>query len=449
MALSMAFHRWSPAINSNLSFLHDRILSLRHLTIRSLGGTKRMEKRIHRTLQNRAVTVKDLVMQGRDHLELNLVAGSHLLLVQDTTDYVFKREDAECLGYINQLSSGLRAHVCLGIDADSEMPLGFLQVQYLNRPSCKPQNRRSLQPENERESYRWIEMLEHAKSLHSPRLKTIIGDRESDIFLLFSQDRESDTHLLVRSCYNRKLTVGTCVAEFMSSQPAHSLVRVIPCGSHHSQTREAQFELRWSPVELVRPTKCRVKKDSVLVNCVDLMEVTPGVAEPVHWRIFTTHPVNGLQEALQIVDWYRSRWTIEELFRTTKKQGLQAEACQIELVSSLQNMLTMCLFVALRCLQLVRVRDGQSSPPIEANLMLEEQDIQLAEVLTKNMEGQTEKQKNPFPKGSLSRVAWLIARLGGWNGYKSDRPPGVITFSRGIRLFLQAKVGWKLALGLP
>jgi hypothetical protein len=30
---------------------------------------------------------------------------------------------------------------------------------------------------------------------------------------------------------------------------------------------------------------------------------------------------------------------------------------------------------------------------------------------------------------------WHVARLGGWTGYASERPPGPITFTRGLQRF--------------
>jgi hypothetical protein len=40
-------------------------------------------------------------------------------------------------------------------------------------------------------------------------------------------------------------------------------------------------------------------------------------------------------------------------------------------------------------------------------------------------------QSNPHPKASLAWAAWIIAKLGGWNGYASSKPPGPITFFNG------------------
>jgi hypothetical protein len=62
------------------------------------------------------------------------------------------------------------------------------------------------------------------------------------------------------------------------------------------------------------------------------------------------------------------------------------------------------------------------------------------------VEGKTAKQQNPYPKSSLAWAAWLIARIGGWSGYETQRPPGMPTFVRGLRQFDATFLGWKMAL---
>ncbi len=37
--------------------------------------------------------------------------------------------------------------------------------------------------------------------------------------------------------------------------------------------------------------------------------------------------------------------------------------------------------------------------------------------------------------------------LGGWSGYKSQKPPGITTLVRGLEQFESTFFGWKLALG--
>jgi hypothetical protein len=65
--------------------------------------------------------------------------------------------------------------------------------------------------------------------------------------------------------------------------------------------------------------------------------------------------------------------------------------------------------------------------------------------LLPRLEGKTEKQKPPFPRTNLAWAAWIIARLGGWKGYASRRPPGVITFHDGWCRFHNIFQGWELA----
>ena len=44
-------------------------------------------------------------------------------------------------------------------------------------------------------------------------------------------------------------------------------------------------------------------------------------------------------------------------------------------------------------------------------------------------------------------ATWIMQGLGGWSGYKSQKPPGITTLSRGLEQFESTFFGWKLALG--
>jgi hypothetical protein len=61
----------------------------------------------------------------------------------------------------------------------------------------------------------------------------------------------------------------------------------------------------------------------------------------------------------------------------------------------------------------------------------------LLEALCRKLEGKTERQKNPHPKGSLAYVAWVCARLGGWTGYYGK--PGPIVMLEGWLEFQTTK----------
>jgi hypothetical protein len=66
------------------------------------------------------------------------------------------------------------------------------------------------------------------------------------------------------------------------------------------------------------------------------------------------------------------------------------------------------------------------------------------EQINASQEGNTQKQKNPHPLKTLPWASWIIARLGGWKGFASQRPPGVIILRLGLERFETLFLGWKL-----
>ena len=64
--------------------------------------------------------------------------------------------------------------------------------------------------------------------------------------------------------------------------------------------------------------------------------------------------------------------------------------------------------------------------------------------LNQQLAGRTERQQNPYQQQALGYGAGLIARLGGWKGYQSQRPPGVIMIKRGLQRFETIFPGFSL-----
>ena len=63
------------------------------------------------------------------------------------------------------------------------------------------------------------------------------------------------------------------------------------------------------------------------------------------------------------------------------------------------------------------------------------------------LEGKTVRQQNPHPPRSLGWLAWIVARMGGWNCYY--KPPGPKTMAIGWHDFTQHAAGFLLARQLP
>lgn len=73
-----------------------------------------------------------------------------------------------------------------------------------------------------------------------------------------------------------------------------------------------------------------------------------------------------------------------------------------------------------------------------------QQGIECLDIQIKQLEGKTEKLKNPYNRSDLKRYIWAITRLGGWKGYISERKPEITTFWIGLQKFSAILRGYRL-----
>jgi hypothetical protein len=209
--------------------------------------------------------------------------------------------------------------------------------------------------------------------------------------------------------------------------------------------RQVTLVARFGRVTLKRPQSTREAglPKTVPVSLVEVVEKNPPPgAEPILWRLLTTHEVTDAATAWRVIGWYRARWIIEQLFRTLKQQGLRVENSQIDTAEGLLKLTAIAARAACTTLQLVQARDGQSNQSSE--IAFTSAEVRTLDALLPDLEGKTAAQKNPHPRRSLAWAAWIIAKLGGWDGYKSSRPPGPITFRHGLEHFHSIAYGWRL-----
>ena len=143
-----------------------------------------------------------------------------------------------------------------------------------------------------------------------------------------------------------------------------------------------------------------------------------------------------------MVDLYRMRWTIEEFFRTLKTAGFDIEAADIGDPRVMINLVAATTIAGITIMQLLKARDRTTDQQVTDAFDPDDQPI--LEALSTQLEGDTVRQKNPHPKGSLAFATWVIARLGGWTGYYGKPGPKVIR--RGLDDFRRIKYGTTLRL---
>lgn len=407
---------------------------MRRVRVRRLGGDRAGEIRLTRFLRNAAVTPEAMVAEAGAGTAARC-AGLHVLAIQDTT--VVRSEGG----------GGLYLHPTLAVDAASGAILGLTHAEFLSRTRGKKAERRK-KPIAEKESRRWLGAAARSAEVCAAAARlTMIGDRENDIFQAFAL-RPAGTDLLVRAAHDRALEDGGKLFAHIDALPVAGRAQLDLPAKPGRKARQAQVAVRFARVPLARPRNGLREGSpaSLAVTVVDVREDAPPPGEtPVHWRLLTTHAVSDAAEAFAIADLYRRRWAIEQLFRTLKTQGFDIEGLLIEEEAPLRRLVMATLIAAVTIQQLVHARDGEAAPgplrPITD--AFEAEDQPLLEAFCAKLQGKTQRQKNPHPKGSLAYGAWVCARLGGWTGYYGK--PGPIVMLEGWLYFQAAKHGAALS----
>lgn len=410
-------------------------------------GSRALEVRFDRFLGNGKVTVARLIASWSE-CTAAAAEGRHVLAIQDTSEINFTTTATRRrgLGEIGKGNGrGVLLHPMLAVDAENGSCLGLLSGEVWTRSGRRTvsHDRRDL---SDKESQRWIATAIAAKPLLAgAAMVTSIGDRESDIFAAYASVPEQRFHVIARSMHDRKLANGTGLYALSEAMAVVDEALIVLPARAQRHERLARLELRFGAVNLARPqTKfLRHLPASVPLTLLDVREPNPQAGtEPLHWRLLTTHAVASAQDAWRIVEWYKRRWLIEQFFRVLKTQGLRLEDSQIATADRLLKLVAIAAKAAVITIQLLQARDGRGQQP--ARLAFKTNQVATLAALNHDLEANSRRLRNPHPPDSLAWAAWIIGRLGGWDGYPSSKPPGPITMKHGLEYFHAVAVGWTL-----
>jgi hypothetical protein len=427
------------------------------------AGGKSAHTAAWRFFNNKSVKLDSLIKSTQETVMRDITQEGHILVLQDTSEFnynhlsgLLKVNDSDIGLLSDDKSVGFYLHLGLAVGAQSGLPLGLSSIQMWSRPfGSKNKSERGYRqlPIEEKSSYKWIRCANESKEeLGVDKRLTLVGDRENDIYEFFAGIPDKRTSLLVRSSWNRKLSTGNLLHDDLEGIPWSESFTLKVQGNKHRLKREALMRIKWTTVRIAKPEKKKAilkdYADHVEINVVHVQEdpsTVPPSESPLDWCLFTTHAVDNLADALQIVDWYKWRWFIEDFFRILKTEGLEVESSQFSTGMALQKLLVVCLGEAFKILVMRQDRLGEYQYP--ASVCFNEEQQVFLKALCGKLEGKTPKQKNPFRQGSLAWATWTIAVLGNWiPGDLVKRPPGVITIARGLKHFYQRFDGWKDAL---
>lgn len=432
------------------------LISSRSSSIKGITKNEADQKGFYRFLENKQVDESSLIKELTQRCGLN-VKDRNVLVIQDTSSIGLSKHSNRLkpnsgIGLVgNKVGTGFLAHCSLVIDADDETMLGFSDVHLWHRQEDKSNNTTRAykkQPIEDKESFRWIQSgYDSKKILASAKSITIIEDREGDIYEQFCLIPDDKTHLLIRSRDNRKLANGTRLYDTLAleSLAGTYTFRVESDKREKKKGRIATIEVRYSKVLIQKPSGKISKElpEQLELYAVEAKEINGPKKDAIKWRLLTTHPVTTFSEAIAVINKYRQRWYIEQVFRVLKKQGFKIEESELTSGWAIRKLTILLLNNVLRVMQLLLAYGNEDSQPIKEVFSSEE--IICLRVLSNKMEQKKTQVQNNYSEDKLSWASWVIARIGGWKGYTKQRPPGPITLKRGLDKFDLIYKGWILA----
>lgn len=432
-------------LNKRRDIITENVIKKESLIQIEVGGSRTGELAMKDFLRSNKVSpdyiIGPAILQTADAVE-----GLRIAAPQDTTEINFSGRDKRRKGFGpggDGKTPGFFIHASIAVDIDSEAVLGPASVQIWTRSDGPARNLRTT-PFEEKESLRWLKGAQFAaERLVKARQVIVVGDQESDIYEVFAR-RPEGLDFVIRACQNRGLEDGSYLYTVAApwKELGEQQVFVSP-KRRGDKGRVATVKVKSGQIAIKKPGMNSAKTDpkSVVLNMVEACEVgAPQNVEPLLWRLLTTLPATTFADAREVIRVYRLRWRIEQLFRTLKTDGLDLGATQIIYAKSIFNLAAFGVIASCRIMQLVDARDGGDRPATD---VIQEDQIEDVEKIAATLEGATERQKNPWEKGTLSRVSWVAARLGGWNC--CGRKAGPKRMARGWRRLSDRLEGMALA----
>jgi hypothetical protein len=389
-----------------------------------------------------------------------------ILHIQDTTELDFSKKKAlQGTGPLSELSRrGFFVHSDYLVQADGlPLGLGHCHIHARSDEEHGQSQLRKQQPIQEKESYRWLEGYRRACQLCrlSPRRRIIsMTDREGDIYEIYDeceqrkQRGEPYAHWIIRCNQDRTIqpvpedqAFHTHIKAAIAAAPILGGMKLKIRAKEQCKkvkgnrrltlrsARLAKLEIRVCQVELVPPWRPADRKLSpTKVWVVMAQEIDPPAGEDaIQWILLTDLKVRTLRKALQVLELYSKRWSIE-VFHKILKSGCRVENNQLKDSDRLLPRIALQLVMAWRIHYLTLL--GRACPTLPCGVVFESCEWKPLVVIFR---GKAHQDEEP----SLSQMIQWIGSLGGHLNRKNDGPPGPQAIWKGMFRVLDFALLWE------
>ena len=431
---------------------------------------------LYSACQNKASTKGAYRLMNQEKLETDKVWEIHrenviermqsepvVLLIQDTTTFNFHSHMAtKKLGRIGKKvkghgeSQGLIGHTILAI-TPQKLALGITDQVLWSRGKKKYNGPSNCQPFLEKESAKWFLGLHKSISeidCASTKTQGIISvsDRESDINAYIGGAIDLNLDMIVRAKVNRKEHIsGLYIEDYMKtvescgSYDVEVLQRSVATGIKRKPRKSLPKSMRHKVKVDVRFGEVQLKLENIhdepryeKINCVYVCEkkIKSRLGDQINWILLTSLPVESLDDAQKVIEYYSARWTIEVFHKALKTGGCRVEDSCLQTADRLKRYITLESLVALQLCRITYYH--RCYPEASCEEVVRSTEWKALYCFT----NKTKKLPKQIP--SCSEFTIMMAKLGGYKARNSDRPPGQIVLRRGWERLQDIKVAYEL-----
>ena len=362
-----------------------------------------------------------------------LTGHEWVFAVADTTELMYPTLAAtKGLGTKNSdKQKALFMHSVLALRPDGSV-VGLLDNHVWARPPDelgKSKDRKTRAFED-KESFKWVRGQRAAARLRdelAPRTRLVfVEDREADVHEVFEDILSREDGAIIRCRHDRRIDgPQSTVWSALEARPVLAMVDLEIPRSKGRPKRMARLELRAVSVT-VKPPTGRPQCQPLPLNVVELREPHPPLgAEPVHWVLWTTWPIDTVEQCTAVVEGYRLRWRVEDFHRVLK-EGCRIERVQFKTAKRIEIHLAFCSGVAARLLEITHW--ARTSPKVSCTEFLSELEWHVLWIRTQDSLP-APRQRAPTAREAVR----MIGRLGGHLGRKCDGAPGIRSLWKGWR----------------
>ena len=370
-----------------------------------------------------------------------------VLVVHDITelDYSKHKSIHDELGQVgNGGGKGYICHNSLALLEDGSV-LGLAnQILHRRVLRAKTETRKQMRDRESRETRLWLRGTAELPSDHNV---IDICDAGADTAEFLEHEYFSGRRFVIRSGYQRSIQPGhegnpakQPLQKYIRRQRScGGIVQDVPGqgGRKPRKARKAKLLVSFAATRVFISGVGRIRRDKepMALWMVRVWEPHPPAGEdPIEWRLWTNEPIGSFGDALRIISWYTQRWTVEE-YHKAMKTGCRIEQCQFTSTDRLEPMIALLSVVAT---SLLRLRDMSRRANAKCRSAKTIFPREYVIVLSQWRWGKTR------PGLNVHDFFYALARLGGHQNRRRDKPPGWQILWRGWQKLQAMVTGYQL-----